>query len=292
MNISIMTVSFPLDEETMEEITELIVEAENMDKVDYTSLLNVVELSDFYTKGFCILAYEDDSDRLVGVLTSIDRIATLDFEWSSVVLPGVRRLGIGERLVRELGKNLEVRAAVSDIALNPESSEAGKQLLHKLGYAFDFQERTMVAATMRKVEIESEVEVLEYTKEESEVVDVLVSAFGDTEEESKVLIAFNTQTPNRHLMVAYLQGKVVGTVTVVEEGEKLWVTGLAVHENARNNGVATTLLNWSKNEANRMGKTSVYLDVETDNTQALSIYERAGFTTVSNTHFYTRSLLN
>ena len=36
MNISIMTVSFPLDEETMEEITELIVEAENMDKVDYT----------------------------------------------------------------------------------------------------------------------------------------------------------------------------------------------------------------------------------------------------------------
>ena len=41
------------------------------------------------------------------------------------MLPGVRRLGIGERLVRELGKNLEVRAAVSDIALNPESSEAG-----------------------------------------------------------------------------------------------------------------------------------------------------------------------
>jgi len=291
MNISIMTVSFPLDQETMEEIKQLVAEAETMDKGDYTSLLNVGELSNFYIKGFCILAYDDDSDQLVGVLTSIDRIATLDFEWSSVVLPAIRRLGVGERMVRELGRNLELRAAVSDIALNPENSEAGQQLLHKFGYAFDFQERTMVARSVKE-ELESEVKVLQYTNEESKVVDVLVSAFGDTEEESKALIAFNTQTPNRHLMVAYLQGEVVGTVTVVEEGEKLWVTGLAVHENARNNGVATSLLNWSKNEANRMGKASVYLDVETDNDQALSIYERAGFTTVSNTHFYTRSLLN
>ena len=291
MNISIMTVSCPLDQETMEEIKQLVAEAETMDKGDYTSLLNVGELSNFYIKGFCILAYDDDSDQLVGVLTSIDRIATLDFEWSSVVLPAIRRLGVGERMVRELGRNLELRAAVSDIALNPENSEAGQQLLHKFGYAFDFQERTMVARSVKE-ELESEVKVLQYTNEESKVVDVLVSAFGDTEEESKALIAFNTQTPNRHLMVAYLQGEVVGTVTVVEEGEKLWVTGLAVHENARNNGVATSLLNWSKNEANRMGKASVYLDVETDNDQALSIYERAGFTTVSNTHFYTRSLLN
>ena len=291
MNISIMTVSFPLDQETMEEIKQLVAEAETMDKGDYTSLLNVGELSNFYIKGFCILAYDDDSDQLVGVLTSIDRIATLDFEWSSVVLPAIRRLGVGERMVRELGRNLELRAAVSDIALNPENSEAGQPLLHKFGYAFDFQERTMVARSVNE-ELESEVKVLQYTNEESKVVDVLVSAFGDTEEESKALIAFNTQTPNRHLMVAYLQGEVVGTVTVVEEGEKLWVTGLAVHENARNNGVATSLLNWSKNEANRMGKASVYLDVETDNDQALSIYERAGFTTVSNTHFYTRSLLN
>lgn len=280
-----MTVSFPIDQETMEEIKQLITEAKTVDKVDYTSLLSVDELSDFQTKGFCIMAYDDASDQLVGMLTSIDRIATQDFEWSCVVLPSVRGLGIAEQLVTELGRNLNIRGAASDIALIPESSDAGEQLLHKFSYSYDFSERTMVAAA-GKVEIGSEMEVLRYSDEETEVVEVLVSAFGDTKEEVKELIAFNTQTHNRHLMIAKLQTQVVGTVTIVDDGEKLWLTALAVHENVRGKGVATYLLNWCKNEANRMGKSSVYLDVETDNDQALSIYEKAGFTTVSNTHFY------
>lgn len=285
MNISVMTVSFPLDQETMEEIKQLIAEAETVDKVDYISLLSAAELSDYYSKGFCVLAYDDDSDQLVGVLTSIDRITTLDFEWSSVVLLNVRRLGIGERLVIELGRNLEIRGAVLDIALLPEGSEAGQRLLHKFGYTYDFSERTMEASA-GEVELESDVEISQYSDEESEVVGVLVSAFGDTEEEAKELIEFNTQTPNRQLMIAKLQAEVVATVTIVADGEKLWVTGLAVHENVRGRGVATYLLNWSKNEANRMGKASIHLDVEIDNEQALSIYEKAGFTTVSSTHFY------
>lgn len=288
MNISIMTVSFPLDQETLEEIKQLVASAQEMDKVNYTSLLCVEMLSDFYTKGFCLLAYDDDSDHLVGVLTTIDRMATLDFEWSTVVLPSARRLGLGERMVRELAKNLELRGAAADIALMPNSSEGGPQLLHKFGYAFDFQERTMIAAAAH-MELDGAVEVSPYTDEEPEIVGVLVSAFGDTEEEVKALIEFNTQTPNRHMMVAKQRGKVVGTITLVDDGVKLWLTGLAVHENARNNGVATSLLNWSKSEANRMGKASVYLDVETDNDQALSIYEKAGFTTVSHTHFYKKS---
>ena len=285
MNISVITVSFPLDQETMEEIKQLVAEAEIFDEVDYTALLSVNDLSDFYTKGFCVIAYDDDSDRLVGALTSIDRIATLDFEWSCIVLPSVRKQGIGERLVKELGRNLKVRGAVADIALIPESSIAGQQLLHKFGYAHDFSERTMVADA-EKVELDSKVEVLPYTNEESEIIRVLVSAFRDTEEESKELIEFNIQTPNRHLMIAKVQEEIVGTFTIVDDGEKLWMTGLAVHELTRGKGVASYLLKWCKNEASRLGKTSVYLDVETDNNHALSIYEKAGFHTVSNTYFY------
>lgn len=284
-----MTVSFPLDQETMEELKQLIAEAETVDKVNYTPLLSVEELPDFYTKGFSVLAYDDDSDRLVGLLASIDRIATLDFEWSMVVLPSMRRLGIGEILVSELGRSLELRGAAKDIALIPEGAEAGQQLLDKFGYAFDYSERTMVADA-DKVELDSEVEVYGYNDEESKIVGVLVSVFGDTDEEAKELIAFNTQTPNRHLMIAKLQGEVVGTVTIVDDGEKLWMTGLAIHESARGKGVTTCLLNWCKNEANRLGKASVYLDVETDTDQALSVYKKAGFTTVSNTHFYKKGL--
>ena len=65
MDISIMTVSIPLDGDTMQEVKELLEE----DTVNYESLLSVEELTDFHLKGFCVLAYDDESDKLVGVLS-------------------------------------------------------------------------------------------------------------------------------------------------------------------------------------------------------------------------------
>ncbi|MEI4769018.1 hypothetical protein WAX74_05005 [Psychrobacillus sp. FJAT-51614] len=47
MHISIMTVSIPLDVDTMLEIKGLIQEASITDKENYTSLLSVDELTDY-----------------------------------------------------------------------------------------------------------------------------------------------------------------------------------------------------------------------------------------------------
>lgn len=285
MHISYMTVSIPLDVDTMDEINGLMQETFLGDKVNYTSLLSVDELSNYYLKGFCVLAYDDETDNLVGVLTAIDRIATLDFEWSSVVLPIFRRQGIGERLVKELEKNLKLRGAETDLALVHENSEAGQQLLKKMGYIHDFSEITMYANAEAK-EAFSKVDIIPYNGEESDLIEVLVSAFGDTEEEAREMIAFNTATPNRRLMLAIEGKRVVGTVAIVEDTDKIWVTGLAVHTKARGKGIATTLLNWSKNEAHHLGKETVYLDVETDNENALSLYKKAGFRKINHTNFY------
>ena len=281
MNISIMTVSSPLDSDTMNEINELLQEQ----SVNYTSLLSIDEFTDTHITGFCVLAYDDDSDKLVGVLSAIDRLATGEFEWSTVVSHVLCRQGIGTRLVGELDRNLVLRGAISDLALVPEKSEYGRQWLKKFGYEYDFSERTMVAKA-EAASINSEVEIISYSSEESELIDVLMSAFGDTVEEVMNFIAFNMQSPNRRLMVATLERSVVGTVTIVDDSDKLWVTGLGVHEHARGKGIATSMLNWAKNEAQLLGKESIYLDVETDNDTALSIYEKAGFETIHHTHFF------
>lgn len=285
MHISFMTVSIPLDVDTMLEIKALIQEASMEDKENYTSLLSIDELTDYHLKGFCVLAYNDESDRLIGLATAIDRVATSDFEWSAVVLPSFRRKGIGDQLVKELIRNLELRGAETDLAITPETAESGQHLLTKLGYTHDFSERTM-GANAEITSVSNDIKIIPYKEEESAVIEVLVSAFGDTEEEARELIAFNTITPNRQLIVALMDNNVVGTVSLVDDSDKLWVTGLAVHERARGLGVATALLNWSKNEAYLLGKTFVYLDVETDNETALSIYMKAGFQTIQHTHFY------
>ncbi len=283
MQLSFMTVSIPIDTETLDEIKGLLEEA----KENYTSLLSIDGLMDSFLKGFCVLVYDDEKDKLVGVLTASDRMATGDYEWSAFVSPSVRRQGIGQRLLMELNHELEIRGAVYDLALVFEEGKAGQHLLRKNGYFHDFSERTMVADANVNFVL-NDVEILLFSTEESEVVAVLVNAFGDSEDEAKEMIAFTTATPNRRLMIAKLEGKIVGTVSIIEESDKLWVTGLAVHETARGQGVATTILNWTKKEAFDLGKAHVYLDVETDNDKALSLYEKVGFELINHTKFYTK----
>lgn len=283
MDISIMTVSIPVDADTLEEMEELLKE----DQVDYMSLLSIEELTDSSLKGFCVLAYDDDADKLVGVLTAIDRLGTGDYEWSVFVSPSVRRHGIGTGLIQELNRNLTLRGAVYDLALVSEGSKAGEGMLEKLGYIYDFSERTMVAKAETHSE-PTELSIRLYDSEQSELVEVLVSAFGDTVDEIINFIAFNTKTPNRRLMVAKSENELVGTVTIVEDSDKLWITGLGVHKDARGKGVATSILKWAKNEAHTLGKSSIYLDVETENETALYVYDKVGFETINLTHFYRR----
>ena len=125
MQLSFMTVSIPIDTETLDEIKGLLEEA----KENYTSLLSIDGLMDSFLKGFCVLVYDDDKDKLVGVLTASDRMATGDYEWSAFVSPSVRRQGIGQRLLMELNHELEIRGAVYDLALVFEEGKAGQHLL-------------------------------------------------------------------------------------------------------------------------------------------------------------------
>jgi len=281
MDISIMTVSIPLDGDTMEEVHALLQE----DSINYESLLSVHELADYHLKGFCVLAYDDDTDKLIGLLSAIDRLATGEIEWSAVVSLANRNQGIGTGLLKELERNLALRGAKFELALVPEESKAGQEWLKKSGYEHDFSERTMLAQA-EATTISNEVEIIPFSSEVSELIDVLVSAFGDTVEEVLNFIAFNTQTPNRKLMIAKIENNVVGTVTIVDDSDKLWVTGLGVHEYARGKGIATNILKWAKNEAYLLGKANVYLDVETDNEHALSVYDKVGFETIQYIHFY------
>lgn len=288
LDISVMTVSIPIDMETLEEMEALIEEAAHVDLTDYNHLLNTAELTDYFLKGFCVLAYSDESDQLVGLLTAVDRLATLDYEWSAVVLPSARKLGIGGKLLQELERNLELRGASRDIALVASVAKTGQNMLTTRGYSHELSEITMVASSDSK-QVDSPFEVTPFENEGKELIEVVKSAFGDSEEEAKEMIAYNLQTPNRKLMLAKQFGKVLGTTTIVENGDELWITGLGVHKEAQGKGVAKALLSWCKHEAHKKGKTQVYLDVETDNDIAFSIYEKQGFQTVANTLFYRKN---
>ena len=286
MDISIMTVSLPIDTDTLEEIRQLIVDSSREDQLDYENILSVGDLTDYALKGFCVLAYDDEEDRLAGVITALDRMATLDFEWSGLVSPSFRKRGIGNKLLAEFQKNLALRGALGDLALADERSVVGQQMLTSKGYSMEFTELTMAAKAIES--FENELKVVPYVDEEAVLVDMLTDAFGDTEEEVKQLITVNTQAANRQLFLARLDSEVVGTLTMVESDGKLWITALAVQRDSRGQGIATSLLNWAKNRAYQLGKPSVYLDVETDREDALNVYRKAGFEKLEHILYFRR----
>ncbi|MEK8196341.1 GNAT family N-acetyltransferase [Lysinibacillus sp. FSL M8-0134] len=287
MNISVMTVSFPLDGETLKEVKLLCEEATVHDYRVYETIMNVPMASSFESKGFMVLAYEDDKDLLVGAASAIDLIGLHTYEWSLVVTPAYRQKGIGTALVESIQVGLEERRAEGQLAVVIDGSPFGHTFIEQKGFDYSFSEATLETKA-EPVALQNDINIQPYDGEEAELISIYGEAFGDLPEESKELIAFNTTTNGRKLWVAYRDGDMVGTVTTAKENEIQWVTALAVHPNYEGQGIGTALLSFSKDYASKVGAKFVMLDVEIDNKKALSVYEKAGFMKAQQIDYYVK----
>ncbi|MFF7120592.1 GNAT family N-acetyltransferase [Lysinibacillus capsici] len=282
-----MTVSFPLDGETLKEVKLLCEEATVQDYRVYETIMNVPMASSFENKGFMVLAYEDNKDLLVGAASAIDLMGLHTYEWSLVVTPAYRQKGIGTALVEGIQVGLKERGAEGQLAVVIDGSPYGHTFIENKGFTYSFSETTLETKA-EPVTLRSDINIQAYNGEQAELITIYCEAFGDLPEESEELIAFNTSTNGRELWVAYRDGAVVGTVTTAKENEIQWVTALAVHPNCEGQGIGTALLSFSKDYASKVGATFVMLDVEVDNKKALSVYEKAGFMKAQQIDYYVK----
>ena len=286
VDITILTVSFPLDVETSSEIQALVRKSEVLEEIKYDQVLNLPVITDSLLKGFAVLAYA--GDEVIGVITAVDIIGIHSYEWSALVHHDFRRLGLGQALIQELQRNFEIRGCESELALTLKESQSGASFLLNEGYEWNFSEATL-KAEKRADASSSEVDIVPFTIERQDLTRILMSAFGDTEDEVHTMIEFNVSNPSRHVFVAKKQGEVVGTVTAVEEGDKLWITALATDPLHQGQGIGSALLAFVQEEGSRRGSEAVMLDVEIDNDKALSVYEKAGFKPTLQVDYYVKT---
>lgn len=286
MEISIMTVSFPVDVETASEISQLVKTTGFEDGISYEQVLNLPAITDEAVKGFTVIAYDDE--ELIGVVSAIDMIGIHSYEWSGLVLPRFRRRGIGKALLTTLHKNLEARGAESELALTVKDAPYGKAFFEEENYEWNFSEATLTASATNEIG-DSKVVIKPLTDEHKSLTNILMNAFGDTEEEVQVIVNFNESNPTRHIFVAIEDGETVGTVTAVEEGDILWATALATISEKQGQGIGSSVLQFVLAEADKRGYETVMLDVEIDNDRALSLYKRVGFSPVMQVDFYIKS---
>ena len=286
VDIAILTVSYPVDQETSDEIQALLLASKVYEGSMYEQVLNRSAMTDPLTKGFVVLAYAGDA--VLGVFSAIDMIGIHSYEWSGLVHPDFRRQGLGQALLSELQRNLEVRGAESELALNVKDSESGAAFLQQAGYEWNFSEATLKAESI-SVEENPNVDIIPYTTEREQLTQILMNAFGDTEAEVQTMIDFNESNPTRHVYVSRMNNHVVGTVTLVEDDQTLWVTALATDPAHQGKGVGSALLAFAQTEGMRRACQSVMLDVEIDNDKALAVYEKAGFNSLFQVDYYVKT---
>lgn len=287
MNFSVMTTSFPVDDITYDEIVQLCNSSFEIDAVHYDGVLNLSVAKDYDAHGFFVLLYNDTEDALVGVASAIDLMGFNTFEWSILVHPMYRNIGLGETLYNTVQKGLQVRGANGQLALMMENKKSyGKTFLQNHSFAYSFSEATLEA----KAEASnwpSNITIRPYNATDTAaLVDVLVEAFGDENEEALDLIEYNANHEELKLWVAELNGEVIGTVTTRKEGDSQWITALAVHPKAERQGVGSALIYSVKHRAYLQDEHFVKLDVELMNDRALNIYNKTGFMKVAQIDYF------
>lgn len=290
MNIAFMTASLPIDEETYQEIKNLCEYGMRVDQCSYSVVINLPLLNKIASRGFCILAYDEETNELVGLITAIDKIGLHTYEWSMLIDPMYRKAGIDEALLSVLSKAFKEREAVGELVAVLENDLYGRKMIEKYGYTYSFSEATFEAKA-EAVELNDSVNIRPYDEQRDlePLIEIFRETFGDLREETLELIDLNTKGLGRVLWVAELDGEVVGTVTTTKENDTQWITSLAVHPHHQRKGVAMALLNWVKDFAYRTGEKKILLEVEIENEQALSVYQKAKFQKSLQIDFYVYS---
>lgn len=281
-----MKASFPIDELSIKEMKEIIQNTEEQDQKDISLLMNYNEWGNYQNIGFAILAYSEE-DQLLGFLVANDLFGLNTYEWTVVVHPGYRRMGIGSVLVEGLKNALKERGATGDMAVS-FADEVGYQFLHQQGYEYDSSEATLQASSEESA-LSKHLHVRLFKEEDKkQLIQLMHNGFGDLPDETEELISLNTTTQGRSLFMVERDQQIVGTVSLVENEMGIWITAFTVDSALRGQGIGSCILQWVKNFAYTSGHDNVLLEVEIDNNNAISVYKKAGFTPINQIDYFVR----
>ncbi|ANU14117.1 acetyltransferase, GNAT family protein [Planococcus halocryophilus Or1] len=267
MDLSLSISSFPIDEQTANDMTELLVGL----SAEARTVLHPTLWRGADSRGFAVLAYTEQ-DELIGFASAADMVGLHHYEWSLYVHPDYRRLALGTALADGISHGLAQRQAESELVAFVNDVEISG-FMESLAYDLDFHEILLSAEPLSKSELPNDLTIAPFAGQAEELTELLTSAFDDT---ILPILEHNMIDPEREIWLLQKDQQLFATATLVEEEKVLWITAFAVHPDHQGKGYGKQLLKWCRELAHERTLNSVYLDVETDN-QALHVYEKSGF---------------
>ncbi|ONG88560.1 GNAT family N-acetyltransferase [Bacillus cereus] len=248
------------------------------DQIDYSSDLHVnsltarnkEEINDF-------LLYDDT--QLVGALSMYDFERPTKLELIGFVHPNYRKQYIGTTLLQTAMKEIRLREADEALLIMNGESASGKAFaIHmKLPYLYseysmEFKANEAQKRTKNAIQL-----TLASSKSLLDLIEISSKSFGDSVENTATWLQKMMDSSSHQVYSALIDEKVIGTITVSKEDQSTTLSGFAVHPSYQGKGYGKDILTSMIHTLITKGVSTIKLDVETKNNNALKLYTQCGF---------------
>jgi 8-oxo-dGTP pyrophosphatase MutT (NUDIX family)/ribosomal protein S18 acetylase RimI-like enzyme len=211
-------------------------------------------------------------------------------EVGALVDPRSRRRGIFSSLLGRAESELLRFGYLDELFVIDGGSSPGKAVAAGLAARYEFTEfamrysgspagRKMPALELKRVGIERLEDLIRLRSAE----------FGDSREEAESFERATFAAPNRQVLCAFAEGRLIGACTIGFEGTKAEINGLVVAGAERGKGYGQAILGDLVETLSARGL-EILLDVNSRNANALHIYEKAGFRPTMTKEYWRRRL--
>lgn len=94
------------------------------------------------------------------------------------------------------------------------------------------------------------------------------------------------KSPSHQVYIAFINEKAIGTITVTEQEQSTTLSGFAVHPSYQGKGYGKDILSYMVHTLITKGVSTIELDVETKNNNALKLYTQCGFEIITKYDYY------
>ncbi len=220
-----------------------------------------------------------DGERLLGFL-GIYLHGAPTIELAGMVDPAARRRGIGGALLDAGLRVCRQREHASILLVVPRTSVAGRSLALRRGGSLDHSEHALqLLGEPAEVPADPRVTLRAAVPADQPAVRELLRLGFDWEPPEAA-----GRDPNT--LVVERDGRPIGTVRLIREGDRAGVYGFVIHPDHQGRGIGRDVLHRVCRTARAGGATSVDLEVATDNDRALHLYTSVGFRPVITEDYY------
>ena len=234
-----------------------------------------------------VLWYE--SGQLVGFAGMNSYGDPSEVEATILVHPDFRRRGIGRRMARVVVRECQKCGVRRLLIVVPQESREGAGFAHMMGTRHSHSEYTMDLDVTRVPPFETIHDPVELRPAGAEDVPVMAaivaSAFAEPVGEEEQALARLMKDSTRTTYLATQDGRPVGVIQSAVSDERAFIVHFAVRPEMQGQGIGRQMLMAIVHGLLNSGGKWITIEVETENRNALSLYQRCGFVTVNATDY-------